>query len=200
MREREKKVKSIIRIAALILTMLFIIAEQAMGEVTSWTCLECGKTGNTGNFCGNCGKRHSVENYSMVVTSNSGKEKNVLVDADGIIVILQGEPKLESDNLVMNILVENTSDRTAGANSEDIYLNGWKVSNYGLSTGELRAGTKAKGTITLRNVSAEASIEEIEDLEKIELFLYTYYTVDYRIHELTKGITVTIDMRGKNVQ
>ena len=100
----------------------------------------------------------------------------------------------------MNILVENTSDITAGANSEDIYLNGWKVSNYGLSTGELRAGTKAKGTITLRNVSAEAGIEEIEDLEKIELFLYTYYTVDYRIHELTKGITVTIDMRGKNVQ
>lgn len=120
-------------------------------------------------------------------------EKAVIVDADGISLILTGERELTASydgtmKLTLDVMVVNSSDKNVGVSIDEIYINGWEES--ALASFSLAAGKKAKEKIEMYHVDVDADLKAIEELETIEFHCHTYDADSY--HSLTKGIVITV--------
>ena len=121
-------------------------------------------------------------------------EKAVIIDYDGISIILTGEVDLKeiydgTKNLVINVRVINTSDKEMAVTIDELYVNGWEASGHG--TFKLFPGKKAKDTIEIYHVDVDAEITEIELLKTIEFHCHTYDPDSY--HSLSGDIVTTVE-------
>lgn len=120
-------------------------------------------------------------------------EKAVIVDADGISLILTGDVSIQqsydgSMTLILGILVANSSDKDVGVSVEEIYVNGWEEST--LTTFSLAPGKKSKGEIEMYHVDEDANLKAIEELETIEFHCDTFDPNTYQT--ITDDIVITV--------
>lgn len=141
----------------------------------------------------------SAENYASMTTDElfsildavrveltnrelDSNEEKVLVDADGIKWYIKGDPILSqswngSYTLTINTIITNSSNLNLGINLNELYINGWSVSN--LACPSLAAGKKEKYEITLYNVDVDCELSNITQLEDIEFHCYTFNADSY---------------------
>ena len=117
-------------------------------------------------------------------------EKNaVVVDFGGMKLISKGDPEWGSyydgsHYLQLNFIATNTSSSNLGISSDDVYVNGWKVSDYLIVS--LKAGTRGTCELTIQDLE-KIGIWSLSDIKEIKMNLHLYNADTY--HTVSKNVT-----------
>lgn len=113
-------------------------------------------------------------------------DEQVLWEVDGVKITATG---LETDTFwgaEVKLLIENDSDKDVGIGSEVVIVNDYMITD--LFSSEVSAGKKANESITL--FSREFKAAGIDNIGKIELYLYTYDPNTYDTLKESECITI----------
>lgn len=113
----------------------------------------------------------------------SDADTKIILDYDGLTVTVT-DIHVESDwmytdgALVVDVVIDNGSNRNYGANGTTVSINGWQVDS--LAYFEVKAGKKMKDSFKFN--LADAEISTLEEVESIE-FVFTVFDDDYNYIE-----------------
>lgn len=100
----------------------------------------------------------------------------VLLDTNGVKVTVAGEPRLSSDFIDFDVIVENNSDKDIYISNMDCSVNGWAA--MGLGVAVLDAGLKTRTEVSI--AVDDAQLSSLSDVEEfyMELELLDYSNMD----------------------
>lgn len=117
--------------------------------------------------------------------------KTLLFEKDGISVYLTGNADIMKGSEMISIdleaIVINDSDVPVSVSIDDLYINGWGVSAFGISN--TASGRKQKDEFTIFNVQ-DAEVEDIDDIEDIEFYLIVSNSDNYHTLFTLEPITI----------
>lgn len=129
----------------------------------------------------------------LVNRKNASEEKPVILDADGLTVTLSGNPVVEemydgNYEMIITVTAVNNSDKDISFSGNTVYLNGWEI--YGLLSGSLPAGKKAKIEVEFFEVNLKADVTASDQIEDLEFILHTYdpETYDHITDDITSRV------------
>lgn len=115
-------------------------------------------------------------------------EEQVLWEVDGVTITATGIKEDSFWGTELNVLIENNSDKDICVSADAIIINDYMMD--GIMSATVTAGNKANDSITL--FSSELEAAGIDNIGKIELYLYTYDPETYSREHTSNCITVSM--------